>query len=83
VSTVVLEGSVYAELRPTKVADHDADGIAELMVKFDHSQVADLLEPADEVSITVDGEVGGILFSGTDTIRVIDKGDYRTIGDGY
>jgi len=74
VSTVVLEGSVYAELRPVKVADHDADGILDLMVKFDRSGVADLLEPADDVIITVDGEVGGILFSGTDTIRVIDKG---------
>jgi len=83
VSTVVLEGSVYAELRPTKVADHDADGILDLMVKFERSGVADLLEPADEVILTVGGKVGDILFAGEDTIRVIDKGDYRTIGDGY
>jgi len=71
---VVLEGSVYAELRPTKVADHDADGILDLMVKFDRSQVADLLEPADEVTLEIGGTVGGVPFSGTDTIRVIDKG---------
>ncbi|MBW1741157.1 MAG: hypothetical protein JRJ42_08505 [Deltaproteobacteria bacterium] len=74
VSTVVLEGSVYAELRPTKVADHDADGIADLMVKFERNGVADLLEPAEEVIIRIDGKVEGILFAGEDTIRVVDKG---------
>ncbi|MBW2075439.1 MAG: RHS domain-containing protein [Deltaproteobacteria bacterium] len=44
------------------------------MVKFDRSGVADLLEPAEEVIITVNGEVGGVPFAGEDTIRVIDKG---------
>jgi len=73
-STVVLEGTVYAESRPTRVGDHDSDGILDLMVKFDRSQVAGLLEPAEEVTITVEGEVGDTRFSGTDTIRVIDKG---------
>ncbi|NVL90429.1 MAG: RHS repeat protein [Desulfobacterales bacterium] len=74
VATVVLEGSVYAESRPTKVADHDKDGIPDIMVKFNRSQVANLLETGDEVAITVEGEVSGVRFSGADTIRVIEKG---------
>ncbi|MBW2021145.1 MAG: RHS domain-containing protein [Deltaproteobacteria bacterium] len=74
VSTVVLEGSVYAKPCPTNVGDHDKDGIADLLVKFDRSEVGSLLEPGEEVTVTIDGEVEGILFAGEDTIRVIDKG---------
>jgi len=73
-TTVVLGGGVYAELHPTNIADYDADGIYDLMVKFDRTLVADLLEPADEVTITIEGTVEGMPFSGEDTIRVIDKG---------
>ena len=45
-----------------------------LMVKFDRSNVQDMLEPGDEVEVTVSGQLtDGTTFEGTDTIRVIEK----------
>jgi len=45
-----------------------------LMVKFPRSEVQGFLEPGD-IELTVSGKLtGGMLFEGTDTIRVIDKG---------
>ena len=48
------------------------DGV--LMVKFDRATVAGWFEDLhdEEVELTVAGEVNGIQFEGTDTIRVID-----------
>jgi hypothetical protein len=43
-----------------------------LMVKFDRSDVQDMLEPGDAVEVTVSGELTeGTPFESTDTIRVI------------
>jgi len=44
------------------------------MVKFDRSQVCDILEPGDAVEITVAGVGEGFRFVGTDTIRIISEG---------
>jgi len=44
------------------------------MVKFDRSQVCDILEPGDAVEITVEGAGEGFRFVGADTIRVISEG---------
>lgn len=75
VSTVKLNDAVSAEESPTEVGDHDEDGIPDLMVKFDRARVQNLLSPGDEVELTVTGELtDGTPFSGSDTIRVIDKG---------
>ena len=66
--------SVPAELSPTEVGDHDEDGIADLMVKFDRQHLIELLggEPGD-VTMTVTGMVSppGRSFTGSDTVRVI------------
>ena len=48
-----------------------------LMVKFDRSDVAELLadvEGGSEVELTVTGEVSGLTFTGSDTVRVISRG---------
>ncbi|MFC1965859.1 hypothetical protein ACFLWI_02785 [Chloroflexota bacterium] len=44
-----------------------------LIAKFNRQELLDV-EPGDEVEMTVIGKVAGILFEGSDTIRVIDKG---------
>ncbi len=41
------------------------------IVKFDISEVANMLEPGDEVKVTVSGKLAdGTPFEGTGTIRV-------------
>lgn len=75
VSTVMLEDTILAEASPTEVGDNDDDGVPDLMVKFDRLDVCEILDPEDEVEITVTGELtDGRKFIGSDTIRVIDKG---------
>jgi len=49
VSTVLLNGSIPAELSPTSVGDHDRDGIPDRMVKFSRESVISALA-ADESS---------------------------------
>ncbi|GAJ04898.1 unnamed protein product, partial [marine sediment metagenome] len=81
VSTVLLKGIVEAESQPTEVGDYDSDGIPDRMVKFDRASVQDILEPRDEVEITVEGELtDGTPFKGSDTIRVIDEGEKKAQG---
>ena len=73
VSTIVLNGVVPALEKPIEVGDHDSDGVPDLMVKFDRSDVQDVLKPGgDEVKVMVSGELtDGTLFEGIDTIRTI------------
>ncbi len=57
------------------IGDYDVDGVPDLMVKFDRSDVQATLEPVDEVEVTVSGQLtDGTTFEGSDTIRVIEKG---------
>jgi len=75
ISTVMLNGIVPAMAKPTEIGDHDGDGVSDLMVKFDRSDVQDVLKPGNEVEVTVSGELtDGTDFEGNDTIRVIEKG---------
>jgi len=74
ISTVMLNGIVPALAHPTDVGDYDSDGVPDLMVKFDRSDVQDMLEPRNEVEVTVSGQLtDGTSFEGTDTIRVIEQ----------
>jgi hypothetical protein len=73
ISTVLLNDAVSAESQPTEIGDYDSDSVADLMLKFDRAEVATLLEQADEVELTVTGEVAGTSFEGSDTIRVMSK----------
>jgi len=65
--------------KPTKVGDHDNDGVPDLMVKFNRAAVQNTLTVGEEVKVTITGEVAGIAFEGSDTIRVID----RTYGNTF
>jgi len=70
VSTIMLNDTVQAELKPTSIGDYDSDGIADLMVKFERAKVMPLLK-VGLVTLTVTGEVKGTPFEGSDTIKVI------------
>ncbi|TET90500.1 MAG: hypothetical protein E3J35_06430 [Methanomassiliicoccales archaeon] len=80
-STILLNDVLKPELNPkygfvvlesSYIMDHDEDGILERMIKFDRSEVQELLSPGDSVSIRVTGQLfDGTKFEGTDKIRVI------------
>jgi hypothetical protein len=90
VSTVVMavDGSaIPAQLRPTSIGDHDKDGIADLMVKFNRRTLIGVLAHAElsfwqnvgrffgwkvDLTLTVNGYLDdGRHFTGEDTIKVI------------
>ena len=71
--SIRLNGTVPALTKPTKVGDHDNDGVPDLMVKFNRAAVQNTLTVGEEVKVTITGEVAGIAFEGSDTIRVIDR----------
>ena len=73
ISTILLNGTVPALSRPTAIGDYNRNGIPDLMVKFDRRAVQAILEVGQSVEITITGEVDGIPFMGTDTIRVIGR----------
>jgi hypothetical protein len=77
ISTVTLkvagvDGSVAAAPSPTEVGDHDADGIADLMVKFDRAAVLGLIdgEGGDMTFVVAGGLVDGQAFEGADTVTL-------------
>lgn len=72
ISTVKLNGEIPAELHPTEIGDYDSDGITDLMVKFDRQELIAILS-VGEATLTIVGEVNGIQFEGSDTIRVINE----------
>jgi hypothetical protein len=61
---LVLNGDIPAE--------HQIQTGHSLNVKFDRSDLEDILSPGDDVILTVSGEFEGELYFGEDTIRVID-----------
>ena len=70
ISTVTLS---YGEGEVTAEWGNVQDGV--LMVKFDRSEVADMLSPGNAVELTVRGQLTDLTpFEGSDTIRVISKG---------
>ena len=57
-----------------QVGDRDEDGIADLTIKFDRQVLLPNL-CLDDVAVTIEGELTtGEHFSGSDTIRIIDRG---------
>ena len=67
--------NIPAELKSAKIGKRNKDGISDLKVKFNRSDVGDFLLPADEVELTITGNLTyGTPFEGIGTIRVIDEG---------
>jgi hypothetical protein len=77
----LMEAAVPAEPRPTAICDHDNDGIPDLMVKFDRSDVQELVEVGENVELAVIGRWRGIWFRGSDNIRAIDFGEEQDQGN--
>jgi hypothetical protein len=71
-TTVMLNGQVYAEAKPFAIGDYDSDGIPDIMVKFNRAAVQTILQVGDQVEITISGKLtDGRVFEGKDTIQVI------------
>ena len=72
VRLIVETDNVPAKLKPKKIGDHDSDTIPDLKVKFKRWDVQ-ALASVGEYEAMVIGEVAGVPFQGSDTIRVIPK----------
>ena len=71
-TSVMLNGQVYADAKPYAIGDYDGDGIPDLMVKFNRTAVQTILQVGDQVQITISGKlIDDRLFEGKDTIQVI------------
>jgi len=83
VTTVMLNDTVSAELHSTEVEDYDGDGVPDLMVKFDRTEVTsyilanvNMTKLAEErfmtVTLTITGQLDdGTPFQGSDTITIM------------
>lgn len=73
----ITANGVAAAPSPVAVGDHDADGIPDLMVKFDAQAVMGTLTDG-EATIVISGHAGdGTPFEGTDRVRVLSGGGRR------
>ncbi len=73
ISSIRLNDTVPVLAKPTQIGDYDKDGVLDLMVKFDRAAVSGVLTPGDQVDVTMTGEVAGLPFASTYTIRVINQ----------
>lgn len=71
ISSILLNGALHPYNFPAEIGDYDNDGIPDLMVKFNRTDVQALLSLGDEVEIRITGQINGIDFEGVDTVRVI------------
>jgi hypothetical protein len=74
IASIRLNDTVPAIGRPPEVGDYYGDSIPDLIVKFDRAAVQALVEAGKSVEIIVTGQIDGMQFKGTDTIRVMNPG---------
>jgi len=87
--TVSLNGAIYPRTSPIDFADENGDGIDEMILKFNRSDLDAILPEGASVPVTLTGQVGNkTWFSGTDHIRAIrpqitapNGGEYYLAGD--
>jgi len=83
VSTIMLNDTIPAKLKPVAIGDYDNDSVPDLMVKFDRSAVISCildnvnptklyLERFVTITLTITGKLNdGTPFQGSTTIRII------------
>lgn len=83
VSTLLLNGTIPAEMWPTEIGDYDEDGVPDLMVKFNRTAVQEYIKGLNisgggggtfgyEITMTITGMFNdGTPFECSDTIRVL------------
>jgi len=83
IGTVTLEVNgyvIHAEAKPARVGDYDADGVSDLMVKFDRQLAkARMFMGPEELTISGDVLDSPAPFQGSDTVNVLSKGVSFTI----
>jgi len=84
VSTVSIDGILFANPTPVSYSDDDHDGTKELNLKFDRAALASILGPGAVVPVTITGEVRGrTWFRGTATVRPIRPQIRAPLGGTY
>lgn len=82
INSILLNDVVPAELSPIEICDYDNDGIPDLMVKFNRTEVQGILHIGDNVEIVISGKLyDESPFEGKDIIKVIDNGKVKLKGD--
>jgi len=76
VSTILLNGTIGAELKPTAYGDYDNDLVPDLMVKFSRAEAVSYIlaegKGKSVVALTVAGKLkDGTPFEGSDTVRIV------------
>jgi hypothetical protein len=72
VASIRLNGSVAVDpSAPISIGDHDGDGVSDLQVKFDRTDLEQTLAAGPDVPVTATGTVDGTPFTGTIHIRVL------------
>jgi len=70
-STIMINNKIPALISPTKVRDHNKNGIKDLMVKFKRKDVYNVAGLGNNI-LTINGNLfDGTKFGGEDNIRVI------------
>ncbi len=91
-STVLLNNEVppvlderygFVTSEDSYLTDHDMDGELERMLKFWRSDIEDMLDPGNNVSFKITGNLyDGVRFEGTDTIRTLVPQAMLQVGPG-
>jgi hypothetical protein len=78
VNSILLHGNVPGSPgvsvdsgAPTRIGDHDGDGIPDLMVEFDYAAVAATLSPGTAAPVSMTGLVAGTPFQAETSVDVV------------
>jgi len=78
VSSIMLNDTIPANIKPIAIGDYESDTVPDLMVKFDRAKVTsyilgniDIEEKFTTITLTITGKLyGGTPFQGSDTIKI-------------